>query len=150
METKTCFKCQRVLPRTEFYAHPQMGDGLLGKCKDCTRSDVRKRYYEKHDDVMLYEKSRGSKRGDGSNKRKYLREYRERYKEKRVAHYALRNAVRDKRIKKMPCATCMSWENVEAHHTDYSKPLDVVWLCVEHHKIAHGVIPLDSPRYRPF
>ena len=52
---KTCFKCGACKPITEFYRHPQMADGLLGKCKACTKSDVtanRKRnldYYRKSD-----------------------------------------------------------------------------------------------------
>lgn len=27
--------------------------------------------------------------------------------------------------------------NSHAHHKDYFKPLDVIWLCVEHHKFLH-------------
>src|SRR6266699_3061424 len=38
---KTCFKCGRTLPVEEFYRHAGMADGCLGKCKGCTRLDVR-------------------------------------------------------------------------------------------------------------
>lgn len=27
---------------------------------------------------------------------------------------------------------------IEAHHEDYSRPLDVVWLCLYHHRHLHG------------
>lgn len=40
MKQKTCFKCQTTKPLTEYYKHPFMGDGHLGKCKDCTRNDA--------------------------------------------------------------------------------------------------------------
>ena len=41
---KTCFKCHLTLPLSEFYHHPRMKDGHLGKCKECTKKDVADRY----------------------------------------------------------------------------------------------------------
>ena len=40
---KTCFKCNLSLPIEEFYEHPKMKDGRLGKCKSCTRKGVAER-----------------------------------------------------------------------------------------------------------
>lgn len=37
---KECFKCTIKKPLTEYYKHKQMGDGHLGKCKDCTKKDT--------------------------------------------------------------------------------------------------------------
>ena len=37
---------------------------------------------------------------------------------------------------KAPCEVCGSLE-VEKHHDDYDKPLEVRWLCREHHLEHH-------------
>jgi hypothetical protein len=39
-QQKKCFKCNESKPITDFYKHPQMKDGRLGKCKICTRVDT--------------------------------------------------------------------------------------------------------------
>ncbi len=35
-----------------------------------------------------------------------------------------------------PCGVCGD-KRAEAHHDDYSRPLNVRWLCVEHHREHH-------------
>jgi hypothetical protein len=39
-------------------------------------------------------------------------------------------------LKKLPCRVCGS-EQTQMHHPDYSKPLDVIWLCEKHHRDMH-------------
>jgi hypothetical protein len=38
---KQCFKCGEIKPLTEYYKHPKMADGHLGKCKSCTKNDTK-------------------------------------------------------------------------------------------------------------
>lgn len=49
--------------------------------------------------------------------------------------YARVYQVRGNIVRK-PCAKCGATE-AEKHHPDYSKPLDIVWLCRPCHLKAH-------------
>jgi hypothetical protein len=62
---------------------------------------------------------------------------------KRRARRAVRTAVSQGLLLKLPCAQCESLKS-EAHHADYSRPLDVVWLCRHHHVEAD--LALKYPR----
>ena len=145
---KTCFKCDRLLPVSEFYRHPMMGDGHLGKCKQCTKRDVRENYERRRGQYLAYERSRANAphRVDGRKRysktengkachRRALRRQREKFPEKHSARVQLRNAVRSGRVEEMPCVKC--GKKADGHHEDYSKPLDVVWLCRSHHAERH-------------
>lgn len=52
------------------------------------------------------------------------------------AHACLRSALKRGLIEKAPCEVCGSAE-VDAHHDDYDKPMDVRWLCRRHHQAEH-------------
>jgi hypothetical protein len=74
-----------------------------------------------------------SEKGRAREARKYERRKME-SPEKLKARYAVRYAVRTGKLVKMPC-----WcgDLSEAHHEDYSKPLEVQWLCKKHHDQLH-------------
>ena len=56
--------------------------------------------------------------------------------QKIVARLKFRAAIRSGKIKRQPCEVCGT-EPAEGHHLDYSKPLDVVFLCPLHHRELH-------------
>src|SRR5208282_6827343 len=58
MKTKQCFKCLKRKPVKHFYAHPQMADGYLGKCKKCTKKDVTTNYGANREHYAAYDKER--------------------------------------------------------------------------------------------
>lgn len=128
---KTCFKCSRELPRTEFYAHPQMADGLLGKCKDCTRDDVTENRIKNIGRIREYDRQRANLPHRVELRRRVCEADRQRHPERFKARVAVNNAVRDGRIvKPVRCQRCgQAPHRIEAHHADYSKPLEVEWLC---------------------
>jgi len=65
------------------------------------------------------------------------RRYVARYPEKHEAHRLMTNAIRRGELVRKPCEVCGEIK-VDGHHEDYSKPLDVRWLCRVHHIEAHN------------
>ena len=63
------------------------------------------------------------------------------------ARQLLALAVRSKKLIPLPC----EWPDddhegrIEAHHTDYSRPYDVIWLCRGHHRDLHSIQPYVAP-----
>jgi len=138
MNVKKCFKCGAEKPLTEFYKHKKMSDGHVNKCKDCNKKDVRENralkvdYYRKYD-VVRYKNDPIVRKRIIITARDWRKKYPQRYK----AHTAVGNALRSGKIERMPCEICGTVKNLHAHHDDYSKPLDIRWLCAEHHKKHH-------------
>lgn len=141
---KICIRCGLPKEIVDFYHHPMMADGRLNKCKECCKTEAKKRRQEKLDEIRAYDRERGKLPHRLANSQKYQREhlqqhfeanqkYFQKYPEKREAHYIVGNAIRDGKLIKQPCMECGSLD-VEAHHDDYSKPLDVIWVCNKHHK----------------
>ena len=84
--------------------------------------------------------------------RTYYREYqrRERMTERGLARVKATRAVkRGKLIRPLLCESCGIAPNgkpLHAHHPDYSKPFDVVWLCIACHWLQHGRVDRAQPR----
>lgn len=55
---------------------------------------------------------------------------------KHEARWLARRAIKSGKITRRPCEICGN-AKVDAHHDDYSRPLDVRWLCRPHHNEHH-------------
>ncbi len=177
---KTCKKCQESKNEDDFYRNHD-------ECKKCWNKYCSERRVKiKEEDPNFLEKRRA-----------YLREWREKNKEKNdsywkkslqqekdtnyaqrkttegrkksneaVKKWRLKNAERFKETEKVrrlrdvykerarrnlykavtrgkilrpnECSKCLKQCKPEAHHTDYSKPLEVTWLCNICHRHMHG------------
>lgn len=140
---KKCFKCGEDKDRTEFYAHPMMGDKLLGKCKECTKADVRKHRVDKPQTISAYERLR-FQRPERKKQKATCRRNRQKLKpEKAAAYQAVNRAIKNGTLKRQPCEC--GEKRVQAHHDDYSKPLDIKWYCFKcHREKGHGQVVVAS------
>lgn len=82
---------------------------------------------------------------NAEDRRAYHREYmRKRYQAdaahrlKQQVRASIGHAIRDKRMTRSSCEQCGSGLQVEAHHSDYTKPLEIIWLCRKCHEAVHG------------
>lgn len=129
---KHCKKCGDLKPLRSFYRMPGNKDGRSGKCKECTKADVRTNRNKHIEYYRAYDRARGNRQAP-----EYIKQYRCSNPDKYAAHIATNNAIRDGKLTKQPCEVCGTMKNIHAHHDDYSKPLDVRWLCAAHHRQWH-------------
>jgi hypothetical protein len=139
-----CNVCEKEKDASEFYK------GNKTRCKECVKESANKYRQENLERVRAYDRLRGSMPHRVAARREYQeteayaeshmranRKYLEAHPERNKARTAVGNAVRDGKLARLPCLICGS--AAEAHHPDYSRPLDVVWLCPRHHKQAHAI-----------
>lgn len=69
---------------------------------------------------------------------RYTAGYRARHPEAVKAHFTVMAAIRTGRLQPQPCQECGATKRPHAHHEDYSRPLEVTWLCERHHRMLHG------------
>jgi hypothetical protein len=134
---KACFKCGEVKPLSDYYKHPQMGDGHLNKCKECTKRDVKDHYQMTFEERREYERNRANLPHRLDLNRRTVQRMRNEFPKKYKAHSAVSNALRKGILVRQPCERCGSLR-VHGHHEDYSEPLRVMWLCPKHHKERHA------------
>lgn len=117
-----------------FYARSRASD--LRRDPEMKRANDQKSY-RRH-----AENRRAAAREYNATHRTEIAEYqREYYKTKRdpikaKARRDVNNALKLGKLAKQQCEIC--GDTAEAHHEDYSKPLDVRWLCRMHHRAHHA------------
>lgn len=140
-----------------FYIHKETKDGHLNKCKECTKKDSIKHRENNIERVREYDRNRPNAaervikntvrvaiikevdpEGFRKAKQKAEERYRKKYPEKAKARDHVNYALETGRLKRsIICQRCKAETHCEAHHEDYTKPLDVIWLCDTCHKKRH-------------
>lgn len=147
-----CGHCQQWLTADSYYIDQANLNGLRACCKSCTSAGNKRRYRK---DI---EKSRAKSRAYRANNREMKAKHDKKYSQSEAgrvvivrasnkwaennpaakkAHRAVDHGKRMGSLITQPCEICGTEDDINAHHDDYSKPLNVRWLCRNHHREHH-------------
>jgi len=103
--------------------------------KEKTKADV-KRWAKKNPEKVRCYKDKWIANNPEENRICKLNYY---HKNKDKLEYKIKIVARRKTrvLTRQACEVCGDTKS-EGHHEDYSKPLEVIWLCREHHLLRHA------------
>jgi hypothetical protein len=116
---KKCKICKETKGTDAFCVRRVSLDGFETRCRECNKARIR----------AIRDKTPGYNKEHGKT-------FKQRHPEKRAAHLAVARALRAGTLTKQPCSVCQSVKS-ESHHEDYTKPLEVIWFCRQHHAAHH-------------
>lgn len=145
---KVCKSCNQLLPINSFYFHPLVKTKSTGKCISCIKEYNDKHKEEKKEQKREYDKKRNQLPHRIEARKKYARENRDivnaisnrwskNNRKKRNAEQQAYRALLNGKIEKTPCAGCGRTDDLEMHHRDYDKPVEVIFLCHTCHSLEH-------------
>jgi len=141
-QKRRCSKCGN------WYERPGR-DTKHGTCKKCHAKDSREWYFKNREKRLA--KCREWQKKNREKILGYLRTSYQKHREERIqkarqyerehklevhAHHVVAWAIRTGKLKNPGvCSNCGMQRTTEAHHADYSKPREIVWLCQPCHAI---------------
>lgn len=167
---RVCASCSTPKPRDSYYKDRRSPDGCKSRCKTCDEAAKRRnkkqktarqleldrlrrrRYREKHPESVIL----ASRKWREANRERLREADRVRRRNGYVrppepdyiarTRWLLKSAVKSgKVVKPKICSGCGAKARLHGHHADYSKPIDVKWLCSICHGLQHR-IPLSVLR----
>lgn len=142
---KTCFKCGVEKPVDAFYCHAAMGDGHLGKCKDCARLDVILNRRARLEYYRSYDRARSTTPVRRANLAKMTARARAQFPERD----AVRLRSQRRLVRPSTCELCLiPSRRVECHHFRYDMESVIAWLCKPCHAIADRLRRLQEQRIK--
>lgn len=134
----------------EHHTHMTAGEigEVLGRSRESVRSKMRRLEVDRPDEVVSTLRGANPTEQKGSDNHnwkggvsenpyeRYTKSYKNNNPEVVKAHRKVRRAISRGELERKPCEVCGE-EPADAHHDDYSKPLQVRWLCREHHIEEH-------------
>ena len=132
-----CKNCKRIKDREYERNNPKKMSEKHARWVEKHRDHVReygRKYYEKNPEIykenaIAYRKKTGNES---------VKKYRRKYPAKKKAHSYVELALFFGHMSKPDnCSMCKIKCDPQGHHEDYTKPLDVIWLCTKCHGFVH-------------
>ncbi len=119
---KRCWMCNKYLPVEEFNYARSNYDGLSSYCQECGKKYKRQHYEENYSEAYSLQKS-----------------YRRKYPDKNRAFSIVSESIKKgDLIRPDICSKCGKSGNIVAHHDNYNRPLDILWLCLRCDRQLHA------------
>lgn len=155
---KACTTCKKRKPSNGFYKNPTAKDKLHYSCKECMKAYARSRDWRYAPPPLSLTKNckgcgkefkipiREIRRGKGrycslpcSSKSAHVYSPPGTKEMKHETQREARRAVKDGRLSRPDsCESCGKSCVPQGHHDDYTKPLNVRWLCSQCHSLVHA------------
>ena len=132
---KKCIICKELKSLDEFYAHKKMADGHLGKCKECTKNQSKKR------DALLRLDPKYVESEKIRAKEKYIRLG---YKEKQKVWDENKPWKSESKYKNLS-RKFKTPKGYELHHWNYNTEFleDVILMSTKQHRCLHQYLELS-------
>jgi len=149
---KKCSTCKEVKGLLEFHKNRETRDGLQNVCKVCKHgyhlakpwlARARNKKYKKLNKEQVNAGGRRRAKNHPEWARRGAAKQRATRSENVRARKLPYKAVKRRELARGVCLVCRV-PRAEAHHSDYSKPLEVVWLCRIHHRAWHRIFRIES------
>ena len=131
--TKACTRCKIEKDEAKFYRDRSKKGNLSSWCKSCIK---KKQQTERGREAARKRTAKyGQTKRGKETQRKKDEKRKKAFPEKVKAYRAVKEALKIGRLFKKSCPCGET--KVEGHHEDYSKPLEVDWLCRKCHLELH-------------
>jgi hypothetical protein len=137
VDGKTCGRCKAFKPASEFWPAPRLKLGVAFYCKECEREHRKRR---RQTNVARYRErareqyDRKVARGQATKGHSAAPVDPVKRRARNMAQGAIRRGII---VRPSSCQDCGKVGATHAHHEDYSRPLDVVFVCYRCHGRRH-------------
>jgi hypothetical protein len=137
-KSKLCIICREDKVLSAYYKHPQMGDGHLNKCKECCKSQAKKRHHElcQDENYVWSERERGR---DKYHRLEYREKYRPDFEGRKKAIETYNDKFPEKLRARSLSGSIKVAKGIHKHHwsykTEYSK--DIIEIDEKEHALLH-------------